>query len=124
VVGVQAAEGKDKEQCKNAPTMVTVLLLELFLGGTGVPWIVMERWDLLGAILGIIFGGLCIMCMICGGCIVCIASENPEGGIIWANVGVTCFTIPWFLAIMSWQIWALISIANRSILCGDGCALR
>jgi len=133
--------------CKDAPKMITALLLELFLGPLGAGWGYMERWDYFAMefvtfLTGPIVGCLCV----------CATCFSINGHVMWKGgrqgfdelvdeegnariekmhsdaacgfLAVICFICLWSIATVAIQLWSIINIANKSIKSGNGCPLQ
>lgn len=113
-----------KEKCKGAPSMITALLLQIFLGWTGAGFGYMGRWDYFAMMLCLLFAP-CILCCIA----VCFTREDKgDRESIFRGCGACAAMLASCSGCASFavQLWSIIMIANFSIKCGgeySGCNL-
>jgi len=144
-------EVSDDPGCKNSPQMVTALLMNLLLGfiAPGAGFAYMGRWDWFGTAFGIFMAIWLILCcmLVTMGTTVgpilrgvlgpilglkeneqdddsdVVEIENVIGAACCAVCGF-CLIIGLFIALVAINIWGLVVISSKSLLCGNGCPLQ
>jgi len=119
----------DKDKCKDAPKMLTALLLQIFLGYLGVGFGYMGRWDLFGLMMGLILGPCIISCIAVCCCKKAADGDEGEQSSLLASGGAcgalsACLVCLVPFAQFGVLLWSIIAIANYSIDCGNGCPLQ
>jgi len=110
---------KDDPKCKNAPKMSTALILQIFLPGGG--FASMGRWEWFAGYFSLFLSQVFMLF-----CMQCWAGLNKPfaNGEIGAMCCTLCLMCLVAFAVSGIFIWSLVVIADRSLLCGNGCPLQ
>ena len=71
-----------------------------------------DRWDIFGMYMGIVFGSCVFICIINCCCLVFNNAEDKEA---IGKVTTSCFTCIWAVVILAFWIWGIVVIANREV---------
>ena len=114
--------------CTGPKSWATALFLQAVLGGFGVSYAYISRWDL----FGFSFGLLCSLWSIALSNVSIIYYQwgrkstcNPLDNSQNAAVGITtCVSILFIIGIIILYLWGLVNIISNNLLDGSGCFLE
>ena len=117
----------DEKTCKKTGkdhTAPLVLSAIPFTSVLGIGYGVLERWDLFGMQMGILFGPCLILCLCT--CVFLTKKDDPDSqtseGIM--DCGMNCITCIWSIIILIMYVFSIIWTATpNAILDGSGCPL-
>ena len=118
----------NEAKCQGSgPDFTSAIVLQAipFTGAFGSGFGNMGRWDLFAIPMGVIFGGLVLLCVLACCLVGCSANSDDNDGTKEATSQVCgmCYGCLWSVAILSLWIWGIVMIATRGVKGPNGCPL-
>jgi len=106
------------------PKFVPAIVLQAipFTGAFGSGFGNMQRWDIFGIYMAIVFGPVALLLVGCCFAMFGCCSQN-EDGVDLCKCLYSCLGCVWGIGIVAMWIWGIVTIANKSVLGPNGCPL-